>query len=155
MSKILVAYFSISGTTKGVAEEIANLLNADLYEIKAKVPYKPEDLVWGPCRSQTEAHNRNIRPELADKNANIYKYDTILLGFPIWYNLEPNIILTFLESYNFIRKKIVVWGTTWKTMGNMMDEIRKVAKGAYVVEGVVFDGDHRNTYNYKKFISNI
>ena len=156
MSKKLVAYFSISGNTKRAAEEISQLLHCDIYEIKAKIPYKSEDLGWGHCRSKIEAADRSIRPELADKNAKIYMYDTILIGFPVWSQLAPSIILTFLESYDFRRKKIVIWGTTWKSlMGNIMTEIRNIAKESNVVEGVIFDGAHRNTYNYKKFLSNL
>ena len=83
MSSKLVAYFSITGSTKRAAEEISKLLKCDIYEIKPKIKYKDEDLVWGPCRAQEEAKNRSIRPELEDKNANINKYDTILIGFPV------------------------------------------------------------------------
>jgi len=156
MSKILVAYFSISGNTRKAAKEIAKLLKSDIYEIKPKIKYKDEDLQWGPCRSQTEAKDRSIRPELEDKNANIDKYDTIFVGFPIWSSLAPSIILTFLEAYNFKGKKIVIWGTTWKSlMGDIMVEIRDVAKGANVIEGVIFDQAHRNVENYKKFISKV
>ena len=156
MSKKLVAYFSITGNTRKAAEEISKLLNCDLYEIKAKIPYKEEDLQWGPCRSKREAADRTLRPELADKNAQIHKYDTIIIGFPVWSELAPSIILTFLEAYDFRKKKIVIWGTTWKSlMGNIMSEIRNIAKDSIVIEGVIFDGAHRNTYNYKKFVSNI
>ena len=110
----------------------------------------------GPCRSQTEAKDRSIRPELEDKNANIDKYDTIFVGFPIWNSLAPNIILTFLELYNFKGKKIIIWGTTWKSlMGDIMIEIKNVVKGANVIEGVIFDQSHRNVENYKKFISKV
>ena len=156
MSKILVAYFSISGNTRKAAKEIAKLLKSDIYEIKPKIKYKDEDLQWGPCRSQTEAKDRSIRPELEDKNANIDKYDTIFIGFPIWCSLAPSIILTFLEAYNFKGKKIVIWGTTWKSlMGDIMVEIRNIVKDANVIEGVIFDQAHRNVENYKKFISKV
>ena len=156
MSKILVAYFSISGNTRKAAKEISKLLNCDIYEIKPKIKYKDEDLKWGPCRSQTEAKDRSIRPELEDKNANIDKYDTIFIGFPIWCSLSPSIILTFLESYNFKGKKIIIWGTTWKSlMGDIMIEIRNIVKEANVIEGVIFDQSHRNAENYKKFISKV
>ena len=156
MSKILVAFFSQTGTTKKAAQDISKLLNCDIYEIIPKIKYKDEDLQWGPCRSQTEAKDRTIRPELADINANISKYDTIFLGFPIWCSLAPSIILTFLESYNFNGKKIIIWGTTWKSlMGNIMSEIRNVVKGANIIEGNIFDQSHRNINNYKKFISRV
>ena len=153
MSKKLVAYFSASGQTQTAAKKIAKLLNCDLYEIKPKVPYAPKDLNWNDesSRSTIECKNRNSRPELGDKNANIANYDTILIGFPVWWYLAPNIILTFLESYDFTGKKIVVWGTSYKSgMGNTTEEIRKIAKGANVVEGKIFDIKHRKEADFQQ-----
>ena len=152
MSKKLVAYFSASGQTQTAAKKIAKLLNCDLYEIKPKVPYASKDLNWNDesSRSTIECKNRNSRPELGDKNANIANYDTILIGFPVWWYLAPNIILTFLESYDFIGKKIVVWGTSHSSgMGNTTEEIRKIAKGANVVEGKIFDIKHRKEADFQ------
>ena len=84
-----------------------HLLNCDIYEIKPKVKYETKDLNWNNPNSRTtiECKNRACLPELADKNANIANYDTIILGFPVWWYLAPNIILTFLESYDFTGKK--------------------------------------------------
>ena len=158
MSKKLIAYFSASGTTKTSAEKIAKLLNGDLYEIKPAVKYETKDLNWNDPNSRTtiEWENRNCRPELADKNANIANYDTILIGFPVWWYLAPNIILTFLESYDFTGKKVVIWGTSQSShMGETMVEIRKIAKGANVVEGIIFDGSHRKDADYQKFVASI
>ncbi len=158
MSKKLIAYFSASGTTKTSAEKIAKLLNGDLYEIKPAVKYETKDLNWNDPNSRTtiECKNRNCRPELADKNANIANYDTILIGFPVWWYLAPNIILTFLESYDFTGKKVVIWGTSQSShMGETMVEIRKIAKGANVVEGIIFDGSHRKDADYQKFVASI
>ena len=153
MSKKLVAYFSASGQTQTAAKKIAKLLNCDLYEIKPKVPYASKDLNWNDesSRSTIECKNRNSRPELGDKNANIANYDTILIGFPVWWYLAPNIILTFLESYDFTGKKIVVWGTSYKSgMGNTTEEIRKIAIGANVVEGKIFDIKHRKEADFQQ-----
>ncbi len=153
MSKKLVAYFSASGQTQTAAKKIAKLLNCDLYEIKPKVPYTSKDLNWNDesSRSTIECKNRNSRPELGDKNANIANYDTILIGFPVWWYLAPNIILTFLESYDFTGKKIVVWGTSYSSgMGNTTEEIRKIAKGANVVEGKIFDIKHRKEADFQQ-----
>ena len=158
MSKKLVAYFSASGTTKTSAEKIAKLLNCDTYEIKPKKAYETKDLNWNDPNSRTtiECKDRNCRPELADKNANIANYDTILVGFPVWWYVAPNIILTFLESYDFTGKKVIIWGTSMTShMGETMTEIRKVVKGANVVEGTIFDGSHRKDADYQKFISSI
>ena len=153
MSKKLVAYFSASGQTQTAAKKIAKLLNCDLYEIKPKVPYASKDLNWNDesSRSTIECKNRNSRPELGDKNANIANYDTILVGFPVWWYVAPNIILTFLESYDFTGKKIVVWGTSHSSgMGNTTEEIRKIAKGANVVEGKIFDIKHRKEADFQQ-----
>ena len=153
MSKKLVAYFSASGQTQTAAKKIAKLLNCDLYEIKPKVPYASKDLNWNDesSRSTIECKNRNSRPELGDKNANIANYDTILIGFPVWWYLAPNLILTFLESYDFTGKKIVVWGTSHSSgMGNTTEEIRKIAKGANVVEGKIFDIKHRKEADFQQ-----
>ena len=158
MSKKLIAYFRASGTTKTSAEKIAKLLNGDLYEIKPAVKYETKDLNWNDPNSRTtiECKNRNCRPEMADKNANIANYDTILIGFPVWWYLAPNIILTFLESYDFTGKKVVIWGTSQSShMGETMVEIRKIAKGANVVEGIIFDGSHRKDADYQKFVASI
>ena len=153
MSKKLVAYFTASGQTGTAAKKIAKLLNCDIYEIKPKTPYSEKDLNWNDekARSTIECKNRASRPELADKNANIANYDTILVGFPVWWYLAPNLILTFLESYDFTGKKVIIWGTSHSSgMGNTMDEIRKVVKGANVVEGAIFDISHRKDADFKK-----
>ena len=158
MSKKLVVFFSASGQTKKAAEEISNLLNCDIYEIRPKEKYSEKDLDWKKkdSRSSIECKNRGTRPELSDKDAIISDYDTILIGFPIWWFVAPNIILTFLESYDFTGKKIVVWGTSWSSgMGKIMEEIKKIAKGANVVEGIIFDKNHRKTNDYKKLIAKI
>ena len=155
MSKKLVAYFSASGTTQTAAQKIAKLLNCDIYEIKPKIKYTPQDLNWHNSHSRTtiECKDRNRRPELADKNANIANYDTIVLGFPIWWYLAPNIILTFLESYDFTGKKIIVWGTSGgSSMGEALTEIRKVAKGAIVVEGKIFGMSSKKDSDLQEFI---
>lgn len=86
MDKTLVAYFSASGTTARVAKELAQAAGADLYEIRPAVPYAKADLNWmdKKSRSSIEMNDKSSRPALADKDANIAAYDTILLGFPIW-----------------------------------------------------------------------
>ena len=158
MSKKLVAYFSASGSTQTVAKKIASLLNCDLYEIKPKTKYTSKELNYNDPNSRTslECKDRNFRTELADKDANIANYDTILIGFPIWWYLPPSIIFTFLESYDFTGKKIVIWGTSMDSdIGETMIEIRKVAKGINVVEGKIFTLKHRKDEDFRKFIENI
>ncbi len=158
MSKKLVAYFSASGTTKTSAEKLAKLLNCDIYEIKPKTKYTTADLNWNDSKSRTtiECKNRNCRPELADKDAKIANYDTILLGFPIWWYVAPNIILTFLESYDFTGKKIVLFATSGGSQfGETAAEIKKVAKGANVVEGSLFNGGNKKDADYQKLIQSL
>ena len=114
MSKNLVAYFSASGVTKNVAENLAGILDADIYEIKPAKPYTNADLNWmdNNSRSSVEMKNKTFRPEIVNEDANIEKYDTIFLGFPIWWYVAPTIINTFLESYDFSNKKIVLFATS-------------------------------------------
>ena len=114
MSKTLVAYFSASGTTAGVAKDLASAIHADLYEIRPAVPYTQADLNWmdKKSRSSVEMTDKSSRPALADTDANIGAYDTIYLGFPIWWYVAPTIINTFLESYDFSGKKIVLFATS-------------------------------------------
>ena len=153
MSQKLVAYFSGTGQTQMAANKIAKILNCDIYEIKPKIKYSTKDLNYNDPNSRTsiECKNRSCRPELADKNANISKYDTILIGFPVWWYLAPNIILTFLESYDFTGKKLIIWGTSHSSlMGEILVEIRKIAKGAKVIEGGIFDMGHRKESDYEK-----
>ena len=114
MSKTLTAYFSASGTTARTAKNLAQAAGADLYEIKPAVPYTQADLNWmdKKSRSSVEMNDRSFRPELADKDADIAAYDRILLGFPIWWYVAPTIINTFLESYDFTGKEIILFATS-------------------------------------------
>lgn len=113
-AKKLVAYFSASGVTAGVAKKLAQAAGADLYEIRPAVPYTNADLDWTNKRSRSsvEMNDLSSRPELADKNADIAGYDTVFLGFPIWWGVAPTVVNTFLESYDFSKKKIVLFATS-------------------------------------------
>ena len=136
MSKTLVAYFSASGTTARVAKELAQAAGADLYEIRPAVPYTKADLNWMDknSRSTVEMNDKSSRPTLADRDADIAAYDTILLGFPIWWYVAPTIINTFLESYNFSGKKIVLFGRTVASLKP------SVAADTVIVEGKLLNG---------------
>ena len=114
MSKPLVAYFSASGVTAAVAKTLADAVNADLYEVRPATPYSNADLNWSDknSRSSREAADPKSRPALADTEANIAAYDTIFLGFPIWWYVAPHIVNSFLESYDFSGKTIVVFATS-------------------------------------------
>ena len=133
MSKKLVAYFSASGVTKGVAEKIAKSANADIFEIVPAQLYSKADLNWmdSNSRSSVEMKNKSFRPEIADNNLDISKYDTIYLGFPIWWYVAPTIVNTFLEKYDFCGKKIIVFATSGSSgMGNTLSELKPSAPDA-------------------------
>lgn len=114
MSKKLVAYFSASGVTKAAAERLAQAAGADLFEIKPQTPYTRADLDWTNKKSRTsvEMSNPNSRPEIAEKLSNMDDYDTVFIGFPIWWYVVPTIINTFVESYDFSGKTIVPFATS-------------------------------------------
>ena len=102
MNKRLVAYFSASGVTAKVAENLADAIGTDIFEIQPEVPYTKADLNWmdKKARSTIEMSDPASRPAIAAKRDNIAEYDTIFVGFPIWWYIAPTIINTFLESYN-------------------------------------------------------
>ena len=118
MAEILVAFFSpddvTKNTTRKVANFIAEITGADTYEIKPEITYTIKDLDWEDrtSRSSAEMLDPSSRPKLADKSANIQKYQFIYLGFPIWWYLAPHIINTFLESYDFTGKTIITFATS-------------------------------------------
>lgn len=114
MKRKLVAYFSASGVTKRAAERLAKTAGADLFEIKPAVPYSQADLDWTnkKSRSSVEMGNPDSRPEIAERLENMEEYDTVFLGFPIWWYVAPTIIDTFLESYDFSGKTIVPFATS-------------------------------------------
>lgn len=113
-NKKLVAYFSCTGTTKNAAQKLAQAIGADLYEIKPTTPYTSSDLNWSnkKSRSSVEMGNLSSRPKITGKIADMKKYDTVFIGFPIWWNLAPTIINTFLESYDFSGKLIIPFATS-------------------------------------------
>ena len=138
MSRKLVAYFSASGVTGTVAKTLAEAANADLYEIKTAVPYTAADLNWmdKKSRSSVEMQDKTSRPEMADHNAPVADADVIFVGFPIWWYVAPTIINTFLESYDFSGKKIILFATSGGSgFGNTISELQPSAPGAEFVEG--------------------
>ncbi|MCI8776478.1 MAG: flavodoxin [Oscillospiraceae bacterium] len=141
MKKILAAYFSASGVTAEAAKKLAKAAGADLYEIKPAVPYTDKDLDWRneQSRSSVEMRSKTSRPALADNNADISQYDTIFLGFPIWWYVAPTIINTFLESYDFSGKTIILFATSGgsgfgSTVRNLKDS---VASDTNIIEGKI------------------
>lgn len=147
MGKTLVAYFSASGTTARVAKNLAQAAGADLYEIKPAVPYTKDDLNWmdKKSRSSVEMNDKSSRPELADKDADIAAYDTVLLGFPIWWYVAPTIVNSFLERYDFSGKKIVLFATSGGSgFGKTLAGLKaSVAADTAIVEGKILNGANR------------
>jgi len=142
MKKTLVAYFSATGTTAAAAKKLAEAAGADLYEIKPAVPYTKEDLNWmnKKSRSSVEMNDKSSRPELADKNAAISGYDLVLVGFPIWWYVAPTIINTFLESYDFMGKKIVLFATSGGSgFGRAVEFLKGSCPGAEIAEGKILN----------------
>lgn len=144
MSKKLVAFFSASGSTRKLANTLAEVLGADTYEIKPATPYTGKDLNWNnsQSRSSVEMADINSRPELADKSAKIADYDTIFLGFPIWWYVAPHIINSFLESYDFSGKTIVLFATSGGSgFGETLNQLKpSCADSALWIQGKVFRG---------------
>ena len=114
MSKTLVTYFSATGTTARVAQQIAEAVHGDLYEIAPKTPYSAADLNWHDkqSRSSVEMRDESCRPEIKDSKLNLEGYDTIFVGFPIWWYVEPRIIDTFLEAHDFAGKTLIPFATS-------------------------------------------
>jgi flavodoxin len=140
MSKKLVAYFSASGSTARLAKQLAEAAGADLYEIRPAVPYTSADLNWQnkQSRSSVEMSNHSSRPELADKNADIAAYDTIYVGFPVWWYIAPTIINSFLESYDYSGKKIILFATSGGSgFGKAVENLKPSAPDAEIIEGKV------------------
>ena len=143
MSKKLVAYFSASGTTKKAAERLAKAAGADLFEIRPAIPYTSADLNWmdKKSRSSVEMNDPDSRPEIAETMPNMADYDTVFIGFPIWWYVAPHIIHTFLESYDFTGKTLVPFATSGGSgMGRTVDELRKLFPNADWKTGKVVNG---------------
>ena len=144
MKKALVAFFSASGTTAKVAENLAKAAGADLYEIKPAVPYTKDDLNWmnKQSRSSVEMRDKSSRPALADTDADIAAYDTVFIGFPIWWYIAPTIINTFLEAYDFSEKKIILFATSGGSeFGKAVQNLQPSAPKAQIIAGEILNGN--------------
>ena len=113
MSKVLISFFSASGITEGVAKRVAAAINGDLFEIEPVEKYTDSDLDWTDKQSRSSIEmNENIKPEIANKIANLDEYDTVCIAFPIWWYKEPTIIDKFLEENDMSNKRIYVFVTS-------------------------------------------
>jgi len=144
MSKKLVAYFSASGVTAKVAEELSEAIGANLYAIEPEVPYTREDLNWQnkASRSSLEMNDKASRPAIADKDADIQNYDVVFVGFPIWWYVAPTIINNFFQAYDSSGKKIVLFATTGGSgFGKTVEGLKpSVSATAEIIEGKILNG---------------
>ena len=141
MSKKLVAYFSASGTTARLAENLAEAIGADIFEIVPEVPYTAADLNWQDkhSRSSIEMQDLASRPAIAATRDNMADYDTIFVGFPIWWYVAPTIINTFLESCDLTGKTIIPFATSGGSgIGETNEKLEPSCPGAKLLEGRVF-----------------
>ena len=141
--KVLVAYFSATGTTKGVAEHIANGLNADIYEIVPEDPYTDADLNYNDNNSRTtiEMNDPNARPAISGSVENMEQYDIIFVGYPIWWGEAPRIVSTFMESYDFSGKTIVPFCTSGGSgIDSSASNLERLTSGATWLDGRRLNG---------------
>ena len=141
MTKILVAYFSASGVTAKVADKLAKAAEADLFEITPETPYTKADLNWmdKQSRSSVEMNDMSSRPAIGTKVEDMAQYDTVFVGFPIWWYREPSIIDTFMEAYDFTGKTVVPFATSGGSgLGDSYKNMQALAPGAKVIDGEKF-----------------
>ena len=142
-SDVLVAYFSATGTTKGVAERIASVTGGDLYEITAAEPYTEADLIYNDnsSRSTTEQNDKSVRPEIGSEDISLEGYTTIYVGFPIWWGEEPRILDTFVEKYSFDGITVIPFCTSGSSgIGRSGSNMEELAGSGTWLQGERFSG---------------
>ncbi len=140
MTKKLVAYFSASGVTETLAKSLAKTTDADIFKIEPTIPYTEADLNWMDknARSTIEMKDPTSRPAIKSKIDNIEEYDTIFVGFPIWWYVAPTVINTFLESYDLSGKTVIPFATSGGSdMGKTNEKLLPSCRGARLLEGKV------------------
>lgn len=153
MNKKLVCYFSASGNTRRVAEKIASAINGDIFEIEPKEKYTNKDLDWTDKQSRSSIEmNKNIKPEIKKQISNLEEYNSIIIGFPVWWYKEPTIIDKFLDENNMNGKKIYVFVTSG---GSSVDSTYKSLQNNYpnlnFIDGKRFTGKE-SEIDYKSWI---
>jgi len=142
--KTLVTFFSAQGTTKKVAQKIAKVLNADLFEIEPKQKYTDADLNWmdRSSRSSVEMNNRSLRPAIASKITNLNNYDTVLIGFPVWWYTAPTIVNAFIEENDLSGKKLYVFVTSGSSgVNGSFDDLKKAYPNLNFISGKRLHGN--------------
>ena len=160
MSKTLTAYFSAGGKTAKVAEKLAADLGTDIYEIHPEVKYTKADLNWmnRKSRSSVEMNDKSFRPAIITGDLDVSGYDTVFLGFPIWWYVAPTVINSFLESYDFSGKEIVLFATSGSSgFGNTLQELQPSAPGARfreskVLSGIITEGKMQSLTDFCKAV---
>ena len=141
---VLVVYFSATGTTERLAEKIAEITDADLYEILAAEEYTSADLNWNDRNSRTtlEQNDRNARPEISSEPLNLEGYTTIYIGYPIWWGEAPRIMDTFVESYDFDEITMIPFCTSSSSgLGRSGKILEENAESGKWLEGKRFGGN--------------
>lgn len=141
--KKLIVYFSASGNTKVMADKLAKATGADLFEIKPQTPYTRADLDWTNknSRSSVEMNDKSYRPQIAELPNSLADYDTIFIGFPIWWYVAPTIINTFVESVDLSGKKVIPFATSGGSgMGKTLESLKESCPNANWAEGKVING---------------
>ena len=142
-SDVLVAYFSATGTTKGVAEKIAAITSGDLYEIQAAEPYTEDDLDYNDSSSRAtkEQKDKDVRPEIGSEDLSLEGYTTLYLGFPIWWGEEPRILDTFVEKYSFEGITVIPFCTSGSSgIGQSGPNMEALAGSGTWLDGQRFSG---------------
>lgn len=142
--RTLVAYFSATGTTARAARRLAEAVGADLFEIVPEQPYTAADLDWRDknSRSSHEMADEKCRPAIAGDALDVSGYDTVFVGFPIWWYVEPRIVDTFLEAHDLSGKKVIPFATSGSSgLGKAPQRMASLAPGATVLEGRMLNGD--------------
>ena len=154
MSKVLVCYFSATGTTKIVAEKVAATVSGDLFEILPKEKYTQEDLDWTNKQSRSSIEmNQNIKPEIENRVSSLADYDTVCLGFPIWWYKEPTIIDKFLEENDMSGKKIYVFVTSGgSSVDSTYNSLKNNFSNLNFIDGKRFNGSESEN-EYKSWIN--
>ena len=156
MSKVLVSYFSASGNTKSVAEKISSAVLGDLFEIEPVDKYTTDDLDWMDKNSRSSIEMKeNVKPEIAKTVSNLEDYDTVCLGFPIWWYKEPTIIDKFLEENDMTGKKIYVFVTSGSSsIDSTYRSLKNNFPNLNFVDGKRFTGnessDEYKSYSYRQ-----
>lgn len=154
---ILVAYFSASGVTAKAAKKLSEVVSGDLYEIKPELPYSHADLNWmdKKSRSSVEMSDPSSRPPIVGTVSNMEEYDTIFVGFPIWWYVAPTIINTFLESYDFSGKTVIPFATSGGSgMGRTNEKLGPSCPGAVLLQGKMLNGGLGEA-ELKKWVNNL